>query len=555
MKFKIITLFLFCSYYLAGGQSFEIHKLESAATASKSNKDKIKAFSDLGKALRYSNPTEAKARCEEAVYLSQLIDDKQYASYAWSAMCFACQNEKDAIIHNAVDSTLKYAEQSGLISIRGNAYYTAGYFKDDYEGSPKYLLKAIELLSDKKESDAFDLVGKDKKKLTIAHAYYLLAEKCRQYDDNLTNYEKYARMLYRFAQKEITGYDIECLSEYTIGKFLGYRFETEGNRKNLDSAVFHLSKAVETFEKYESAIGERYIGGLAAIQQAALLYYNYPNTPKNTILKLLDKAHEWASDIRDYETLDRYKRLRQEVQTQDHTIEQESPLQESSPQVIERVIIEQSPVSPDSIYRIIDSMRHAASIQEATAKEAVNGESQKTTIPFVIMIGIGVLFLLGIAFLYFRFRKRIPHTPLQTVNEHELLQQNELLQKEILVTSVQLQEKNKVLQEIVKLHPDKQLEKMIRENLQSDEYFEEYRTLIKEAHPQFYSSLQLQAEGKLTDLDLKYCTYIYMKIPSKQMANMLHVEYNTVRMTKYRLKQKLNLEKDNDLYEFIQQLA
>ena len=62
------------------------------------------------------------------------------------------------------------------------------------------------------------------------------------------------------------------------------------------------------------------------------------------------------------------------------------------------------------------------------------------------------------------------------------------------------------------------------------------------------------AKTNLTNLDLKYCAYIYLNIDNQQIANLLKVEQKTVRMAKYRLKQKIGLEKTTDLSAFIQNL-
>jgi DNA-binding NarL/FixJ family response regulator len=46
-----------------------------------------------------------------------------------------------------------------------------------------------------------------------------------------------------------------------------------------------------------------------------------------------------------------------------------------------------------------------------------------------------------------------------------------------------------------------------------------------------------------------------MGLSSKEIANLLHVEDTSVRMTKYRLKQKLSLSKEEDLTQFITSLT
>lgn len=60
--------------------------------------------------------------------------------------------------------------------------------------------------------------------------------------------------------------------------------------------------------------------------------------------------------------------------------------------------------------------------------------------------------------------------------------------------------------------------------------------------------------SKLTNQDLRYAAYIYLNMDNLQIANVLKADPKTVRMTKYRLKQKIGLGKEEDLQAFIQNL-
>lgn len=147
--------------------------------------------------------------------------------------------------------------------------------------------------------------------------------------------------------------------------------------------------------------------------------------------------------------------------------------------------------------------------------------------------------------------------------EHELMKAKQgQLHKELLAGALQVQHKNEVLQNLKeKLLEEqaaqpvaRQFEKILNEELRTDEDFENFKSEFKGVHPDFFNRLAQHAKQKLTPLDLRYCAYISMKLNSKQIANILHVEPKSVRMTKYRLKQKLGLEKENTLEEFMEQL-
>lgn len=148
--------------------------------------------------------------------------------------------------------------------------------------------------------------------------------------------------------------------------------------------------------------------------------------------------------------------------------------------------------------------------------------------------------------------------------EQQLLQErHERLQKELLAGTLQVEEKNELLQELQKKitahatgHPLlKQMDRIITESRRMDEDFETLKTDFAEIHPDFFSRLQQKAGNSLTRLDLKHCSYILMGLSNKDIANRLSVEPKSIRMARYRLKQKLNLQKDESLDAFIRTLS
>ncbi|MDM1044683.1 hypothetical protein HX004_06355 [Myroides sp. 1354] len=74
-------------------------------------------------------------------------------------------------------------------------------------------------------------------------------------------------------------------------------------------------------------------------------------------------------------------------------------------------------------------------------------------------------------------------------------------------------------------------------------------------HPQFFKNITTHAQQKLTPLDQKYCAYFYLDLETKEIATLLHVEAKSVRMTKYRLKQKFGLDAQTDLVGFLKQFG
>lgn len=141
--------------------------------------------------------------------------------------------------------------------------------------------------------------------------------------------------------------------------------------------------------------------------------------------------------------------------------------------------------------------------------------------------------------------------------EQELMaMQQEHLQKQALANSIQLNHKNTFINDLKEKikENDINLDSILREEKLTDNDLKEIQNLVQEVHPTFFKRLNEVSKNKLTNQDLKYSAYIYLNMDNQQIANILKVEAKTVRMTKYRLKQKLGLDRNDDLQQFIQNL-
>ena len=136
--------------------------------------------------------------------------------------------------------------------------------------------------------------------------------------------------------------------------------------------------------------------------------------------------------------------------------------------------------------------------------------------------------------------------------------QQQQLKKEAMANVLQLEYKNQMLLNI----KDKLTEgdivsthKMLKEEMVIDSDFEHARLDIQQVHPDFFMLLNDSAQKKLTLLDLKLCAYLYLKMDTRQIAQLMNIEAKSVRMSRYRIKQKLGLDKEADLNSFLQRLG
>ncbi|MGH2622951.1 MAG: helix-turn-helix transcriptional regulator, partial [Sphingobacterium sp.] len=157
---------------------------------------------------------------------------------------------------------------------------------------------------------------------------------------------------------------------------------------------------------------------------------------------------------------------------------------------------------------------------------------------------------------------------LQKEQEFRLLSEQKLLniqmdqmQKESLADSLQIERKNRLLLRLKDKLKDLEtqenvgfIDRMIRQEMVLDEKVSQSVKEFKNIHPEFFQKLKEISSDKLSTLELKHCAHIHLKLSTKEIAAAFHIEPKSVRVSKYRIKQKLQLDKEVDLDNFLQTL-
>ena len=87
-------------------------------------------------------------------------------------------------------------------------------------------------------------------------------------------------------------------------------------------------------------------------------------------------------------------------------------------------------------------------------------------------------------------------------------------------------------------------------NLLVDEQLKDFQENVEEINYKFFDTLQ-KDYPELTELDKNVCGLIRLGLSSKEIATMRNVSYKAVRMSRYRIRKKLNLDAEQDLVEFL----
>ena len=152
----------------------------------------------------------------------------------------------------------------------------------------------------------------------------------------------------------------------------------------------------------------------------------------------------------------------------------------------------------------------------------------------------------------------------QQLEEENLKGQLELKSKELTSHTLQIIQKNQVLEEIkedltVILKDDKrdqkkqlrQLVEKISLNFSQDKYWDDFRTIFDQVHPYFFTQLTQQFSD-LTATDLRLIALLKMNISSADVATLLGISLDSLRVSRYRLRKKIGLAEGESLSAFIQ---
>ncbi|WP_373464087.1 helix-turn-helix transcriptional regulator [Chryseobacterium ginsenosidimutans] len=80
-----------------------------------------------------------------------------------------------------------------------------------------------------------------------------------------------------------------------------------------------------------------------------------------------------------------------------------------------------------------------------------------------------------------------------------------------------------------------------------------FLTRFREVYPLFCDKI-IEIYPEIQNSELTFCAYLRLNFTTKEIANSIFVTTKTVQMRKYRLRKKLNISSDTDIYIWISNL-
>lgn len=148
------------------------------------------------------------------------------------------------------------------------------------------------------------------------------------------------------------------------------------------------------------------------------------------------------------------------------------------------------------------------------------------------------------------------------LKEKQLQQALERKNKQLTTVSLRIIQKNKTLKELGKKMGDisdatpkinrdlRKLQKLIDESFRLDKDWDEFKLYFEQVYVDFYQSLH-EKYPDLTNTELRHCALIKLNLSISECANILGISPESVKISRFRLKKKMNLETQNEVRDEI----
>ena len=168
----------------------------------------------------------------------------------------------------------------------------------------------------------------------------------------------------------------------------------------------------------------------------------------------------------------------------------------------------------------------------------------------------------------FETEKELMEAALQNkqLQEGKLKEELEVRSRELTTHTLHLIQKNQLLEEL-RIRLDemvkddkrdqkkqlKQLLNQINHSFNHDQYWVDFRNIFEQVHQAFFDNLKKYCDS-LTANDLRLVALLKMNMESNDIATLLGISQDSLRVVRYRLRKKLNLQQGESLTAFIQSL-
>jgi DNA-binding CsgD family transcriptional regulator len=147
---------------------------------------------------------------------------------------------------------------------------------------------------------------------------------------------------------------------------------------------------------------------------------------------------------------------------------------------------------------------------------------------------------------------------IMTLKNQQLQQDIEARNRELAISTMSMIKKNttlnKLKSQLIKTRDSAEsitpALNIIESALKNDEDWEFFEQAFNNADKKFFKRIK-EKHPSLTPNDLRLCVYLRLNLSSKEIAPLLNISARSVEIKRYRLRKKLDLERDVNLSEYV----
>lgn len=317
---------------------------------------------------------------------------------------------------------------------------------------------------------------------------------------------------------------------YTISKKLGSNEGMAYNARNLGRISMSESNPEKALEYYLIGLNNSVssnsksimVADYRNVSSAYLALKDYKNAYEN-----IEKHHQLQDSLYKKETVDKLNELEIQYQTE---------------------------------------KKEAAIILQKEEIKTLSAQSKNDKLTKTLY-GIGMVsFIIIAGLLYFGFKQRIKKNKIAREKQEAIFKQEiAFKKKELASQTLHLVQKNTFIQELkenlekIKESPElfkvefRRLVLLLKKENAEDKDWEVFKSYFSEVHNNFDHKIKSIAKD-ISEKEIRLASFLRMNLTTKEIASMLNVLPDSVLKSKYRLKKKLGLEKEQDLNTFLNNL-
>ncbi len=529
-------------YYTANySDSAEYYADKMLSTAQKSNKPKFTALSYFNLGTFYFKDSQF-LKAEEYFQKAVKIQEEQelYKDLALTYKNLARVYYYNNNLSKSTDYTMKSLKIYEKINDRQgitDTYINLGTLHSasgNYKKALQYyfsVLKNKDSISTKTKLKLYHNIGSQYKRLNKA-------------DSALLYYKKSLAISSKANLRNET-----ATSYFDIGDIYGYY----KNKK--DSALFYLNKALNILGKNNlnlqkaiyAAVGKTYFENKE---------YKKSIAPLKKSLEIAEKLQNLnGKEIANYFLYQAYKKMGKTGKSLFHM--------EKYIQAKDSVKYNEAEIKLENLQSKYENEKNKLKIEKLEQKQKSDKKIQNLLILAIILLVL-VFALIIRSFLLSR-KKNILKQELLKTEKEKINQDLQFKTKELTSQALMMLQKNKLLDEILQnvseiKTEDKetkqkliQLKRKLRYTMNSEKDWELFRKYFEQINKNFFTRLT-QINDKITASELKLAALIKLRFNIKESASLLNISAGSIKTSRYNLRKKLNLERNDNLYDFLNKI-